>query len=157
MMKDTGPGGIVPLDGGPGPAAPEPAAPEPAGPDPEPAGPQPPSGFRAFAARPVVRQLAVFAGLLTAGVVATWPRATYLATGQVPYRSDEGTYIWDLWWMAHQVTHLSNPWYTRAMAAPVGTYLGFHALMPLLGLLMMPVTLAFGAVFSFNLICLDRK
>ena len=156
MMNDTGPGRVVPLDARPGPAATEPAEPEPEPAEPEPAepGPPPPSGFHAFAARPVVRQLAVFAGLLTAGVVATWPRATYLATGQVPDRSDEGTYIWDLWWMAHQVTHLSNPWYTRAMAAPVGTYLGFHALMPLLGLLMMPVTLAFGAVFSFNLICL---
>ncbi len=178
-MNDTGPGRIVPLDprpeaaasgpAEPGPAKPGPAEPRPAEPEglepegPEPEGPEPeaagpdraaPSGFRAFAARPFVRQLAVFAALLTAGVVASWPRATYLATGQVPYRSDEGTYIWDLWWMAHQVTHLSNPWYTRAIAAPVGTYLGFHALMPVLGLVMMPVTLAFGAVFSFNLICL---
>ena len=100
---------------------------------------------RAAVSRPAARQLAVLAGLVAAGLAATWPRATYLMTGQVPDRSDEGTYIWDLWWMAHQVTHLSNPWYTRAIAAPVGTYLGFHALMPVLGLVMMPVTLAFGA------------
>jgi hypothetical protein len=40
------------------------------------------------------------------------------------------------------------------MAAPAGTYLGFHTLMPLPGLLMTPVTLAVGAVFSFNLLCI---
>ncbi len=144
-MNDTGPGRVVPLDAQPGPQVPGRAVPDRAGPDR--AGPGP-------AAHPVARQLAVLAALIAAGVVATWPRATYLATGQVPYRSDEGNYIWDLWWIAHQVTHLGNPWYTRAMAAPVGADLGFHALMPLLGLVMMPVTLAFGAVFSFNLICL---
>ena len=103
--------------------------------------------------RPVARELAAAAGFLVAGIAATWPRITYLATGQVPGKSDEGQYVWGLWWMAHQVTHLENPWFTRAMAAPVGTYLGFHTLMPLPGLLMIPVTLAFGAVFSFNLLC----
>jgi hypothetical protein len=95
----------------------------------------------------------VLAAFIAAGIAATWPRATYLVTGQVPFRSDEGAYIWDLWWMAHQVTRLGDPWFTSAMAAPVGTRLGFHALMPLLGVLMLPCTLAFGAVFSFNLIC----
>jgi hypothetical protein len=149
MMNDTGPGRVVPLAAQPETPAPESPAPESPAP-----GPVPPSGLRAFAAHPVARQQAVCAAFIAAGVVATWPRATYLATGQVPYRSDEGNYIWDLWWLAHQVTHLGNPWYTRAMAAPAGAYLGFHALMPLLGLVMMPATLAFGAVFSFNLICL---
>jgi hypothetical protein len=103
--------------------------------------------------RRAARELAVAAGFLAAGIAATWPRITYLATGQVPGKSDEGQYIWGLWWTAHQVTQLENPWFTRAMAAPVGTYLGFHTLMPLPGLLLTPVTLAFGAVFSFNLLC----
>jgi len=108
---------------------------------------------RAAVSRPAARQLAVLAGLVAAGLAATWPRATYLMTGQVPDRSDEGTYIWDFWWVAHQVTHLGNPWFTRDMAAPVGAPLGFHVLMPLAGLLMTPVTLAVGAVFAFNLMC----
>jgi len=37
------------------------------------------------------------------------------------------------------------------MAAPVGIDLGFHTLMPLAGLLMTPVTLAFGPSASYNL------
>ena len=138
-MNDTGPGRVVPLDAQPGPPVPDRAGPDRAGPglpdsgppesgpaaaesaSPELAAvPEPvrPSGFRAVTAHPAARQLAVLAALTAAGVVATWPRATYLATGQVPYRSDEGNYIWDLWWIAHQVMHLGNPWYTRAMAAP---------------------------------------
>ena len=94
----------------------------------------------------------MLACFLAAGIAATWPRVTYLVTGQIPIKSDEGAYIWDMWWMAHQVTHFGYPWFTRAMAAPVGADLGFHALLPLPGVLMTPVTLAFGATFSFNLL-----
>ena len=54
--------------------------------------------------------------------------------------------------MAHQVLHLSNPWYTRAIAAPVGSQLGYHALMPLDGVVMLPVTLLFGPSASYNLL-----
>ena len=38
------------------------------------------------------------------------------------------------------------------MAAPVGIDLGFHSLMPLPGLLMTPITLAFGPSASYNLL-----
>ena len=49
--------------------------------------------------------------------------------------------MWGFWWMAHQVTHLGDPWFTRSIAAPAGTELGYHALMPLEGLVLAPVTL----------------
>jgi hypothetical protein len=54
--------------------------------------------------------------------------------------------------MAHQVEHLGNPWFTRFIAAPVGAQLGYHALMPLEGFVMLPVTLAFGPSASYNLL-----
>ena len=50
--------------------------------------------------------------------------------------------MWGFWWMAHQVEHLGNPWFTRSIAAPAGAQLGYHALMPLEGVVMMPVTVA---------------
>jgi hypothetical protein len=56
--------------------------------------------------------------------------------------------------MAHQVTHLANPWFTSQMAAPAGVQLGFHTVMPLPGLLMTPVTLIFGPSASYNLVVL---
>ncbi len=54
------------------------------------------------------------------------------------------SYDWDLWWVAHQISHLGSPWFTGRMAAPAGMQLGFDTTMPLVGVIMTPVTLAFG-------------
>jgi hypothetical protein len=88
---------------------------------------------------------------VVAGIALTWPRASYL-TGRLPENRDVASYVWDLWWIAHQVTHLGNPWFTTNMAAPAGIQLGFDTTMPLLGLIMTPVTLAFGPSAAFTLL-----
>jgi hypothetical protein len=98
------------------------------------------------------RHLALLACYLAAGVAVTWPRATWLVDGKLQATRDAGTYVWDFWWMAHAVEHLTNPWYTRAITAPVGVQLGYHALMPLEGVLMLPVTAVFGPSVSYNLL-----
>jgi hypothetical protein len=90
---------------------------------------------------------------LAAGVLVSWPRASYL-TGRLPGNLDQSSYVWDFWWIAHQVTHLGNPWFTAQLAAPAGTQLGFDTLMPLPGLVMTPVTLAFGPSVSYNLLAI---
>jgi hypothetical protein len=46
--------------------------------------------------------------------------------------------------VAHQIIHLHDPWSTTYLAAPVGLQLGYHTLTLLLGVVMAPVTLAFG-------------
>ena len=101
---------------------------------------------------PVARHLLILVCYLLAGIAATWPRGAYLVEGRLQATRDAGVYVWDFWWMAHQVLHLSNPWYTRAIAAPVGGQLGYHALMPLDGVVMLPVTLLFGPSASYNLL-----
>jgi hypothetical protein len=108
-------------------------------------------GLAAFAARPVVTHLTVLAVYLAAGIALTWPRATYI-TGRLPETRDVAAFVWDLWWVAHQVVHLANPWSTHAIAAPVGVQLGFSTTMPLLGVVFTPVTVAFGPSFTFNLL-----
>jgi hypothetical protein len=110
-----------------------------------------PSG-RAVAASPVVRHLIILACYIAASIALTWPRITYLTGGKLPATRDAGVYVWDFWWIAHQVEHLGNPWFTRLIAAPVGAQLGYHALMPLEGFVMLPVTLAFGPSASYNLL-----
>jgi hypothetical protein len=104
-----------------------------------------------IAARPAARQAALLLGFIAAGVAVTWPLATDLA-GRLPSSRDSASYVWGFWWMARQVTHLGNPWFTGLMAAPVGVPLGFHTLMPLPGLLLTPVTLVLGPSFSYNLL-----
>jgi hypothetical protein len=113
--------------------------------------PGPRRGLAAFAARPVVTHLAVLAVYLAAGIALTWPRATYI-TGRLPETRDVAAFVWDLWWVTHQVVHLASPWSTHAMAAPVGVQLGFSTTMPLLGVVFTPVTVAFGPSFTFGLL-----
>lgn len=102
---------------------------------------------------PKTREIAVLAAYLAAGIAVTWPRTTYLR-GLFPQNNDQAQYIWDLWWVTHQLIHFGNPWFTTHMAAPVGTSLAFDTLMPLLGVLMAPVTLAFGPAVSYNLLAI---
>ncbi len=98
------------------------------------------------------RHLILLVVYLAAGVAATWPRVTYPARHLLPETRDVSSYVWDLWWTAHQVTHLGNPFVTHYMAAPAGTQLGFDTTMPLAGLIMTPVTLAFGPSASFSVL-----
>src|SRR5260221_944093 len=108
--------------------------------------------LRAAASRPVARHLILLVVYLAAGIAATWPRVTYPARHLLPQTRDVSSYVWDLWWTAHQIIHLSNPFFTHLMAAPVGTQLGFDTTMPLAGLIMTPITLAFGPSVSFGLL-----
>ena len=136
-----------------GPAAPVTAS-EPPGTEPlhgRPPGSGPRGWRRPILARPAARQLALLACYLAAGIAVTWPRTAYL-TGRLPAIDDVSSYEWDLWWVAHQVSHLSNPWFTGHMAAPVGIQLGFDTTMPLVGLVMTPVTLAFGPAAALALV-----
>ena len=86
---------------------------------------------------------------IAASVAVTWPLPAQLWRGQLLKVADVSSYVWALWWVPHQLVHLGNPWFTQHMAAPVGIQLGFDTLMPLPGLIMAPVTLAFGPVASF--------
>jgi len=118
---------------------------------------RPPGRWRRWlnwmAARPRLTQAALLLGFIVAGVAVTWPLATYLA-GRLPSTRDTASYVWGFWWVARQVTHLANPWFTGLMAAPAGVQLGFHTVMPLPGLLLIPVTLLFGPSASYNLVVL---
>ena len=113
----------------------------------------PASGSGWLRGRPWVVEAAVLAGFVASGVVVTWPRAMYLA-GTLPAGSDQSQYVWSMWWMAHQLTHLGNPWLTSYLAAPAGIRLGFDTLTPLLGAVMAPVTLVFGPSASYNLLAI---
>ncbi len=96
---------------------------------------------------------AILLGYVALGILVTWPRATYLG-GKLPNTRDQGSYVWDMWWIAHQVTHLASPFTTKQILAPVGVGLAYHALMPLIGLIMMPLTLTAGPAFAVNLFSL---
>jgi hypothetical protein len=66
-----------------------------------------PERILAAARRPWARELTVLAAYLAAGVAATWPLASYL-TGRLPASRDVAVYVWDMWWVAHQIIGLHN-------------------------------------------------
>ncbi len=133
-----------PASGPPGPADPAASGP--------PGGACWPGRVPGWTRNAVIRHLVVLLGYLGAGILFTWPRLTYLPDHKLPATRDAGAYVWGFWWFARQVAHLSNPWFTKYLAAPVGSQLGFHALMPLPSLLLTPVTLAYGPSASYNLL-----
>ena len=108
--------------------------------------------LRTAVSHPALRHLVLLILYLAAGIAATWPLTAYLAQDRLPRTRDVAGYVWDLWWTAHQVVHLGNPWFTDHMAAPIGIQLGFDTTMPLLGVVMTPVTLAFGPSAAFSLL-----
>ncbi|HUZ53942.1 MAG TPA: hypothetical protein VMU94_15635 [Streptosporangiaceae bacterium] len=110
------------------------------------------SAFRRALAHTWVRHLILLVVYLGAGIAATWPRFTYLADGKLPATADVSSFVWNIWWSGHQLLHLSNPFFTRYMAAPVGTHLAFSTLMPLAGWLTGPVTVLYGPSASFTLL-----
>ncbi|HEX9354874.1 MAG TPA: hypothetical protein VF933_13795 [Streptosporangiaceae bacterium] len=94
----------------------------------------------------------VLLAYLAAGIAVNWTRAAYLTGHVLPTGRDAGLFVWDYWWIARSVVHLSNPWFSHYLAAPAGVPLGFHVLMPLPGVLMTPVTLAYGPSVTYNLL-----
>jgi len=112
-------------------------------------------GFFARISRPNwVRHVILLVLYMGAGIGVTWPRFTYLISGSLPRTTDVASFVWGMWWVAHQVTHLGDPFFTHYMAAPVGIQLGFSTLMPLAGLVMTPVTLLFGPSAGFTVLSL---
>jgi hypothetical protein len=121
--------------------------PAPTGPEPAADAAPPPRRGRA-----ALWHLLLLGCFIAAGIGVTWPMTAKLADGQLPWNPDVASYVWALWWLAHSVAHLGNPFVTTYMAAPVGIQLGFDTLMPLPGLIMTPVTLIWGPTASFAIL-----
>ena len=98
----------------------------------------------------VLRWTAIVAALVAFSAYATWPLVDHM--GEAVYEDDPFTYTWDLWWVARSLVHLDNPWWSSWVLAPYGSYLGFHTLSPLLGLIAAPLTLIAGPLASFNIL-----
>ena len=66
--------------------------------------------------------------------------------------NDSQTFIWSLEWWPHAVATGQNPMYTEALWAPTGVSLAWVTTLPGPALLLSPITAAFGALTSLNLL-----
>ena len=83
-----------------------------------------------------------------AGTFAEW--STAIATRCVE-RCDTGWQnVWSLWWVAQSIAAGTLPTHTDVLFYPGGVDLFWQTLMLANGLLMLPITLVFGAIAAFN-------
>ena len=75
----------------------------------------------------------------------TDPTSDYVGRGEDPQ-----IFIWSLAWWPHAILHGENPFVTHAVWAPDGVNLAWTTTVPGLALLFSPLTLAAGAVNSYN-------
>ena len=89
-------------------------------------------------------------GVLALGLfVATWTQPFSHVIGDGP---DPPVFIWYLRWVPFALSHGLNPLFTNYIDFPDGINLMWQTSVPLLGLLLAPVTLTLGAVFAYNLL-----
>jgi len=67
---------------------------------------------------------------------------------------DPALIAWFLQWLAHAIVHRINPFYTNLLWAPATLNMAWTTWMPLIGLLLAPVTHALGPVTSLNVVFL---
>lgn len=67
---------------------------------------------------------------------------------------DPALIAWFLQWLAHAVVHRINPFYTNLLWAPATFNLAWTTWMPLIGLLLAPITRTLGPIYSLNVVLL---
>src|SRR6266851_3564958 len=89
-------------------------------------------------------------GLLALGLfAATWADPFSHVIGDGP---DPPVFIWYLRWVPFALSHGLNPLLTSYLDFPDGINLMWQTSVPLLGLLLAPVTLTLGPIFAYNLL-----
>src|SRR2546423_6640273 len=112
--------------------------------------PERPTGVGAWLARlDGWRLLMIYAALAVGLFGAAWIQPFRTVMGAGP---DPPVFIWYLRWLPYAVSHGMNPLFTNYLDYPDGINLMWQTSVPLLGLLMWPVTATLGPIFSYNLL-----
>ncbi|SBT39215.1 hypothetical protein [Micromonospora narathiwatensis] len=116
-------------------------------------GPDAPVEARATARRRRIRLDLLVAAVYVAGALWVTGRGWLDHGGRLlgSRPNDQGFNEWMLAYAAHAVSHLENPFFTTLQNAPNGVNLMTNVGMQLPGLVLAPVTLLFGASFSYLL------
>jgi hypothetical protein len=68
--------------------------------------------------------------------------------------ADPSAFMWFLVWWPHAVIHHLNPFLTSAIWAPSGINLAWMTSIPILSLILTPLTLVRGPIAAYNTLCL---
>jgi hypothetical protein len=108
------------------------------------------------APHPALQGLLAFAAYLAVFVtVYALPLISHLTAPNLKqYWTDPNFYIWAMQWWPWAVSHGVNPLFSSQIGAPHGYDLAWASTTPSVGLLMWPVTAAFGVVVAYNIVLL---
>jgi hypothetical protein len=97
----------------------------------------------------------VFLFFLVLAVVQTFPLALHMNDHVMAWSGDSYQRWWDLTWMKQSLLSLSNPFHTNVLYYPQGSDLYLHTLIPVNGVLSVPLQLITGNVLlSWNILML---
>ena len=82
----------------------------------------------------------------------SWPILTHLSKNIIGYSGDSWVSIWYLWHTKYQIIHLHSPFFSPYLLSPHGINLATATIMPLIGIIMTPITILFGAIVSYNIL-----
>jgi hypothetical protein len=100
--------------------------------------------------------LLVSISYLLIALVMTFPLVLQFPSHVAGGGSDDQMFLWNLWWVKHALVDLGrNPLYTDYIMYPYTTTLTFHTLVPLNGLLSIPLQYFLGLVTIQNLFLLS--
>ena len=102
--------------------------------------------------RPMWATAAVVATYVALAVVVYWNAWSTDVTTHMQLGADQYANVWFLRWIPFAVLHGLNPLFTTWANYPFGVNLVTNTSSPLLGVLGMPVTLAFGSIATFNVL-----
>ena len=98
------------------------------------------------------RNLIVIAAYLLLTLVFTYPLITQFSTHVIGGgKLDNYEYIWKMWWIPHALTNGINPFFISTINYPSGYYLAYGEITPIHTFLLIPLTLVFGEVVTYNL------
>jgi hypothetical protein len=102
----------------------------------------------------MTRKLFVLAVYSLTFIVYTWPLAWHFNTRLLGIPYDNYALAWVLWWWKYAIFHAHNPFFTRLVFFPRGLDLTGVNLMPLLGILSVPIQMLAGFPASYNIIAM---
>src|SRR5688500_3931985 len=91
----------------------------------------------------------LFSALAWALFIRTWLNPT---THWVGLPGDPAQHMWFLRWVPHALSQLDNPLFTRHINFPDGVNLMWNTSMPLLGLVLAPISVLVSPVVAYNVL-----
>jgi hypothetical protein len=99
-----------------------------------------------------LRALAIYSAL--AFVLFGVPLIGHLRNDYISQGNDSSLFSWFLVWWPRAITHRLDPFFTDSLWTPRGVNLAWTTAIPLPALIVSPITIGFGPISAFNVLCL---